>query len=44
VKEKMIQMGLTPRFLDGKAFEVLIQDTVKSVPELIKYNKAVQEE
>ena len=43
VKEKMIQMGLTPRFLDGKALEILIQDTVKSVPELIKYNKAVQE-
>lgn len=43
VKDKMIQMGLTPRFLDGKSTEKLINDSMKSLPELIKYNKAVQE-
>ena len=43
VKEKMIQMGLTPRFLDGKSFEKLVTDAVKSVPELIQYNKALPE-
>ncbi len=40
IKDKMVQMGLTPRFLAGKAFEKLVSDAVRSVPELIKYNKA----
>ena len=43
VKEKMIQMGLTPRFLDGTGFEKLVNDSMKSLPQLIKHNKAVQE-
>jgi len=43
VKEKMINMGLTPRFLDGKGFEKIVTEVLKSVPELIKYNKALQE-
>ncbi|RPJ40819.1 MAG: tripartite tricarboxylate transporter substrate binding protein [Deltaproteobacteria bacterium] len=43
VKEKMVQMGLTPRFLAGKSFEKLVTDAVKSVPELIQYNKALPE-
>jgi tripartite-type tricarboxylate transporter receptor subunit TctC len=43
VKDKMVQMGLTPRFLDGKAFEKVVSDSMKSLPQLIKYNKAVQE-
>jgi len=44
IKDKMAQMGLVPKFQDGKAFEKVIYDAVKSVPELIRYNKAVQEE
>ena len=36
-------MGLAPQFVDGKALEKVIVDAVKGVPELIKYNKAVQE-
>lgn len=36
-------MGLTPRFLDGKEFEKVGADAVKSVPELIKYIKPVEE-
>ncbi|MCX5909698.1 MAG: tripartite tricarboxylate transporter substrate-binding protein, partial [Deltaproteobacteria bacterium] len=43
VKEKMVQMGLTPRYLDGKSFEKLVTDAVKSIPELVKYNKALPE-
>jgi tripartite-type tricarboxylate transporter receptor subunit TctC len=43
VKAKMTQMGLTPRFLGGKAFGELVLDSLKSLPQLIKYNKAVQE-
>lgn len=43
VKEKMANMGLSPRFLDGKGFEKIATEAVKSVPELIKYNKALQE-
>jgi len=43
IKEKMAQMGLAPQFVDGKALEKVIVDAVKGVPELIKYNKAVQE-
>ena len=43
VKEKMNSMGLTPRFVDGKGYEKIVTDAVKSVPEMIKYNKVVQE-
>jgi tripartite-type tricarboxylate transporter receptor subunit TctC len=43
VADKMLHMGLTPRFLDGKSLEKLIQDAIKSVPELIEYNKSLQE-
>ena len=43
IKDKMAQMGLTPKFQDGKSMEKIVYDAVRSVPELIKYNKAVQE-
>ena len=43
IKDKMETMGLTPRFIDGKGYENAVIDAVKSVPELIRYNKAVQE-
>ncbi|MCX5909697.1 MAG: tripartite tricarboxylate transporter substrate binding protein [Deltaproteobacteria bacterium] len=42
VKEKTLQMGLTPQFADGKAYEKIVTEAVSSVPELLKYNKAVQ--
>jgi len=42
VKEKMTHMGLTPRFLDGKGYEKICTDAVKSVPEMIKYNKKLE--
>ena len=43
VKEKMETMGLTPRFLDGKGYGKICNEAVKAVPEMLKYNKAVQE-
>jgi len=43
VKETLTGMGLTPRFLEGKEFEKVGADAVKSVPELIKYIKPVEE-
>lgn len=43
VKGTLTKMGLTPRFLDGKAYEKICTEAAKSVPEMIKYNKAVQE-
>ena len=43
VKDKLAGMGLTPRFLDGKTYEKLVTEAVKSVPELIKHNKALPE-
>jgi len=42
VKEKTLQMGLTPQFADGKSYEKIVTEAVASVPELLKYNKAVQ--
>jgi tripartite-type tricarboxylate transporter receptor subunit TctC len=42
VKEKMDKMGLTPRFIDGKEYGETVIEAVKSVPELIKYNKVIQ--
>ncbi len=41
VKDKLAGMGLTPRFLDGQAYQKLVVEAVKSVPELIEYNKAL---
>ena len=41
IQDTMVKMGLTPRFLDGKAFQKLVTEASKSVPELIKYNKAL---
>jgi len=43
VKDRLAAMGLTPRFLDGKSYEKLVIQAVSSVPELIKYNKTLQE-
>ena len=43
VKEKMEQMGLSPRFVDGKGYEKICTDDVKSIGEVLKYNKALQE-
>lgn len=42
VKDKLAGMGLTPRFLDGKTYEKVVNEAVRSVPELIKYNKALE--
>jgi tripartite-type tricarboxylate transporter receptor subunit TctC len=42
VKEKTLQMGLTTQFADGKSYEKIVTEAVASVPELLKYNKAVQ--
>ncbi|MBP1724388.1 MAG: hypothetical protein H6Q44_2093, partial [Deltaproteobacteria bacterium] len=42
VKEKTLQMGLTPLFAEGKAYEKIVMEAVASVPEMLKYNKAVQ--
>ncbi len=42
VKEKTLQMGLTTRFVDGKAYEKIVAEAVNSVPEMLKYNKAAQ--
>jgi len=43
VKETMAQMGLTPRFLDGKEYGKNITEAMESVPKMIEYNKALQE-
>jgi tripartite-type tricarboxylate transporter receptor subunit TctC len=42
VNEKMNNMGLTPRFVDGKGYEKIVTEAANSVPELLKYNKAAQ--
>jgi tripartite-type tricarboxylate transporter receptor subunit TctC len=42
VVEKMSAMGLTPKFVNGKAYDKIVRDAVKSVPELLKYNQALQ--
>ncbi len=41
VKDTMLNMGLSPRFLDGKSLENMIIDSLKNVPELIKYTKGI---
>ncbi len=43
IKEKMSGMGLTARFLDSKAFEMICIEAEKSTPDMIKYNKALPE-
>jgi len=40
VKDRIIQTGLTPRFVDGKEYGKIVTKAVKSVPELIQYAKA----
>lgn len=42
-KKKMTDMGLPPSFVDGKTYAKIVSDQLESVPELLKYNKAVQE-
>jgi tripartite-type tricarboxylate transporter receptor subunit TctC len=42
VIEKMTQMGLTPKFVDGKAYKKIVTEAVSSVPEMLKYNQALQ--
>jgi len=39
VKEKLIQMGLTPKFMTGKEYAETVQEVVKSVPQLVEYSK-----
>ncbi|MBW1697707.1 MAG: tripartite tricarboxylate transporter substrate binding protein [Deltaproteobacteria bacterium] len=43
IVEKMTKMGLTPRFLPGKEYERITRNAVKSVPEMIEYNKKLQQ-
>ena len=35
VKDKLTQVGLTPRFVDGKGYEKIVTEVVRSVPDLI---------
>lgn len=39
--EKMSKIGLTPRFITGKELKKRSVEAVKSVPELLEYNKAL---
>jgi len=43
VKEKLTQMGLTPRFMNGKDYAEVVRKAVQSVPELIQYSKKAVE-
>ncbi len=43
VKQSFAAMGLSARFLDGKAFEKIIHDGVADVKQLIEYNKQLKE-
>lgn len=42
VKGKMTTMGLTPKFVNGKEYNRIVSEAVNSVPELLKYNQALQ--
>jgi len=42
VKKTMEGMGMPARFLDGKKFKEIVSEEVKSIPVLIKYNKALE--
>jgi tripartite-type tricarboxylate transporter receptor subunit TctC len=44
ISGKMTKMGLTPRFLPGTEYEKICRNAVKSIPEMIEYNKALPEE
>ncbi|MCU0560605.1 MAG: tripartite tricarboxylate transporter substrate binding protein [Desulfobacterales bacterium] len=39
VKEKFIEMGLIPKFTDGKSFAKIVQDSVAAVKAMLEYNK-----
>ncbi|MGB9699269.1 MAG: tripartite tricarboxylate transporter substrate binding protein [Thermodesulfobacteriota bacterium] len=39
IKEKLFQMGLTPRFLNGKEYSETVQKVIRSVPQLVEYSK-----
>jgi hypothetical protein len=39
----MTKRGLTPRYLPGSDYKKICIDAIKSIPEMIEYNKAVQE-
>jgi len=41
VVDKMSKMGLTPKFVNGKAYSKIVKEAVGSVPELLKYNQAL---
>ena len=43
ISGKMTKMGLTPRFLPGTEYEKICRNAVKSIPEMIEYNKALPE-
>ena len=38
----MTKRGLTPRFLPGSEYEKICRSAIKSIPEMIEYNKAVK--
>lgn len=42
VIEKMSEMGLTPKFVVGKAYHKIVTEAVQSVPEMLKYNQALK--
>jgi tripartite-type tricarboxylate transporter receptor subunit TctC len=41
VHEKLSQLGLSPRFIDGKILKKTVQEATTSVQDLIKFNKAL---
>ena len=40
--DTMSKRGLTPRFLPGSEYKKSCVNAIKSIPEMIEYNKAVQ--
>ena len=40
--DTMSKRGLTPRFLPGSEYKKICVNAIKSIPEMIEYNKAVQ--
>lgn len=40
--ETMTKRGLTPRFLPGSEYKKICLNAIKSIPEMIEYNKAVK--
>jgi len=43
VRQGFAAMGLTPRFLDGPAFETLIHEGVAAVKKMIAYNQQLKD-